>query len=480
MMGVIHPFKSAYLSKIPPNFIDECSATYCLLMPVRQLFILDNIVGSKKTSDDKVSSLAPNQSVSTVSTSTQSEEAAHPTLASSVRRATRLALKAKPVKEVKNKMSPEELSRAAERLSQRRMKKMTGGLAVPKTFKEVTGTPEDMQFLTDKGKTEVNGMFGDGKASLKDSTQAYARLAPQRSTDVVRQEGDDLDVTAPVQAPKADDVGHSAEPTQVTTEVLKVSVDTECKRRTPSKANRTEPEATGDDQMGRAHERVDMVLGLDRVPKTNSRGRATRNRIIEAARRILIEQGTDKLSIDRVLEEAKVSKGSFIHHYPSRSALIEALVDSYAQHLDEVQRELEHKARMTSKVPSRLLRAYGDWYREFSEGRIDRGISPFAALAVASPENRQLMTPVRCWYREYFNRVKREPCGPTTALIVTLAYDALFFHQLLGTDVLTSQEKRHIVEGLERLSGNITHTSSAPDFDPDLNSELASDDPFEQ
>ena len=96
-------------------------------MPVRQLFILDNIVGSKKTSDDKVSSLAPNQSVSTVSTSTQSEEAAHPTLASSVRRATRLALKAKPVKEVKNKMSPEELSRAAERLSQRRMKKMTGG-----------------------------------------------------------------------------------------------------------------------------------------------------------------------------------------------------------------------------------------------------------------------------------------------------------------------------------------------------------------
>ena len=142
---------------------------------------------------------------------------------------------------------------------------------------------------------------------------------------------------------------------------------------------------------------------------------ATRNRIIEAARRILIEQGTDKLSIDRVLEEAKVSKGSFIHHYPSRSALIEALVViRYAQHLDEVQRELEHKARMTSKVPSRLLRAYGDWYREFSEGRIDRGISPFARVGCGFARKssaRQL--PVRCWYREYFNRVKREPCGPS-------------------------------------------------------------------
>lgn len=181
MGGVIHPFKSAYLSKIPPNFIDEGSATHYLLMPVRLLFILDNIVGSKKTSDDKVSSLAPNQSVSTVSTSAQPEEAAHPTLASSVRRATRLALKAKPVKEVKNKMSPEELSRAAERLSQRRMKKMTGGLTVSKTFKEVTGTPEDMQFLTAKGKTEVNGMLGDGQAPLE---RFHAGLCALSTTEV--------------------------------------------------------------------------------------------------------------------------------------------------------------------------------------------------------------------------------------------------------------------------------------------------------
>lgn len=248
-----------------------------------------------------------------------------------------------------------------------------------------------------------------------------------------------------------------------------VGIERESRVRRRGRPNRhVSPEGRPAEASGQVHERVDMVLGLDRVPKTNSRGRATRLKIIEAARRILIEQGTDKLSIDRVLDEAKVSKGSFIHHYPSRSALIEALVDSYAQHLDEVQRELEQRARETTDVPSRLLRAYGDWYREFSEGRIDRGISPFAALAVASPENRQLMTPVRCWYREYFNRVKREPCGPTTSLIVTLAYDALFFHHLLGTDVLTAQEKRHVVEGLERLSGNLSHSNSAPDFEPGL------------
>lgn len=428
-------------------------------------------MGSNHSSDDKVSSLTPNQPVSKESDSVHTEEAATPVLASSVRRSTRLALKSKPVKEVKAKLTPDELSRQAEILIQRRMQKMSGIMGAPKTFKAVTENSADVQLLTAQGMSEVKGILDNVKTSGNGSSQNQTLVTSGVADDDNRQQGDDNGVTAPTQQPSASRGRRKAMFAQVAQEVLKVSVDTACKRR-----KRTEPEATGDDQIGRAHERVDMVLGLDRVPKTNSRGRATRNRIIEAARRILIEQGTDKLSIDRVLEEAKVSKGSFIHHYPSRSALIEALVDSYAQHLDEVQRELEQKARLSSKVPSRLLRAYGDWYREFSEGRIDRGISPFAALAVASPENRQLMTPVRCWYREYFNRVKREPCGPTTALIVTLAYDALFFHHLLGTDVLTSSEKRRIVEGLERLSGNITHSCSAPDFDPDLRLEATGDD----
>lgn len=58
------------------------------------------------------------------------------------------------------------------------------------------------------------------------------------------------------------------------------------------------------------------------VVRRRANGRATRLKILAAARAIIIEKGTDSLSIDRVIKEAGVSKGSFMYHFPSRQALI--------------------------------------------------------------------------------------------------------------------------------------------------------------
>lgn len=182
--------------------------------------------------------------------------------------------------------------------------------------------------------------------------------------------------------------------------------------------------------------------------KTRANGRATREKILQAAREIIIERGTDSLSIDRVISLAGVSKGTYLYHFPHREALIEALVKEYAKHLNDVQSSLENEAADQSP----LLTAYEAWYEKFSSGKLDNGSSPLIALAMASHENRRFMEPVRQWYRSYFDRVKQEPCGAARALIYTLAYDALFFHHLFGTDVLTTEEKRSIIEELRRFS----------------------------
>ena len=62
------------------------------------------------------------------------------------------------------------------------------------------------------------------------------------------------------------------------------------------------------------------------------------------------------------------------------------------------------------------------------------------------------MEPVRDWYRRYFDRVKQEACGSERALVYTLAYDALFFHHLFGTDVLTREEKASVTRALKALA----------------------------
>ena len=59
-------------------------------------------------------------------------------------------------------------------------------------------------------------------------------------------------------------------------------------------------------------------------------GAATRERILEAAQRLVLERGFAGTSVDAVLAEASVTKGGFFHHFPSKQALGLALVERYA------------------------------------------------------------------------------------------------------------------------------------------------------
>ena len=59
-------------------------------------------------------------------------------------------------------------------------------------------------------------------------------------------------------------------------------------------------------------------------------GTATRDRILDAAQKLVIDHGFAATSVDRVLEASATSKGAFFHHFPSKVDLGRALVDRYA------------------------------------------------------------------------------------------------------------------------------------------------------
>ena len=58
------------------------------------------------------------------------------------------------------------------------------------------------------------------------------------------------------------------------------------------------------------------------------KGRATRDQLIAVATRLFAERGYDGTSIDAVLEEAGVSRGSLYHHFASKTALFEAVLQA--------------------------------------------------------------------------------------------------------------------------------------------------------
>lgn len=55
-----------------------------------------------------------------------------------------------------------------------------------------------------------------------------------------------------------------------------------------------------------------------------------RDRILDAARALVLEQGFGSTTLEQVLAEASASKGAFFHHFSSKAELGRALVEQYA------------------------------------------------------------------------------------------------------------------------------------------------------
>jgi len=67
---------------------------------------------------------------------------------------------------------------------------------------------------------------------------------------------------------------------------------------------------------------------MDRRNKNVARGEATRGQLVEVATRMFAERGYEDTSIEAVLREAGVSRGSLYHHFASKEALFEAVAEN--------------------------------------------------------------------------------------------------------------------------------------------------------
>ncbi len=198
------------------------------------------------------------------------------------------------------------------------------------------------------------------------------------------------------------------------------------------------------------HSRAYQPLG---VPLRQSRvdGRETRERILTVARHIIVREGTEKLTLRNLCEQAHISRSTFFYHFKERSDLIRALAQDYAAHLERVYNdELAHAKAQDAYDP--YLAAYGAWYEKFSAGSIDNGESPLLPLVMASRENARFLSPVLSWYRRHFDQLKNTPNGEEVGLLLSFAYDGLFFHHLFGIKELSPIEEEKLLTFMQKLA----------------------------
>jgi TetR/AcrR family transcriptional regulator, transcriptional repressor for nem operon len=96
-------------------------------------------------------------------------------------------------------------------------------------------------------------------------------------------------------------------------------------------------------------------------------GTETRERILDNAERLILEQGFAATSVDAVLAAAGTSKGAFFHHFPSKNDLARALVERYAAGDIAVLEEFMAKAEAESDDPAEQVVAFLRLFEEASD-----------------------------------------------------------------------------------------------------------------
>jgi len=97
-----------------------------------------------------------------------------------------------------------------------------------------------------------------------------------------------------------------------------------------------------------------MVARADTTPRKEprqERAKATVDAILSATARILVKEGYDRASTNRIAEAAGVSVGSLYQYFPSKEALVAALIEKHSQ---EMLSYLESRA--ASHAPTAPLR----------------------------------------------------------------------------------------------------------------------------
>ncbi|NKZ07782.1 TetR/AcrR family transcriptional regulator [Actinomadura latina] len=147
-----------------------------------------------------------------------------------------------------------------------------------------------------------------------------------------------------------------------------------------------------------------------------------RQALLDAAEAVLSEQGTQALTLSAVADRAGVSKGGLLYHFPTKEALVRAMVARVIEEFDDL--IASYIDSYGDGAPGAYTRAYVDATFEIltGEARAYRRWSAITAAA-ADPEQAE---PLNEAMRRWHGRAPAEDPDPGTAMVVRLAAEGLW------------------------------------------------------
>ncbi len=141
-----------------------------------------------------------------------------------------------------------------------------------------------------------------------------------------------------------------------------------------------------------------------------------RDEILDAGQRLIYSRGYERMTIQDILDELRISKGAFYHYFGSKTDLLEAVIDRL---IDEVER------RLTPIIANADLNALEKFQRYFD-----------AMMQLKAEHKPFLVALLRVWYTDE-NAIVREKVRLHSAERVVALLNAII-QQGIGEGVMRS------------------------------------------
>lgn len=179
----------------------------------------------------------------------------------------------------------------------------------------------------------------------------------------------------------------------------------------------------------------------------NARGRkSSREKILDAAAELVAEIGAGRLTLDAVAERAGLSKGGLLYNFPSKDALLQAMIQRMIDQVSDAKEALRAQMKPGPNLEARLTTTTllnmccGGKMQEVATG-----------MMAASAENPRLLDPVRDVIAATLEQLKASSDDLDTALLGWLAVEGLSNLEMHKLSPFSDQDRERIVQAINRL-----------------------------
>lgn len=171
-----------------------------------------------------------------------------------------------------------------------------------------------------------------------------------------------------------------------------------------------------------------------RAPET------ARAEILNRAMEVAAERGAAGFTLDAVVEGTGLSKGALLHHFPNKTALLEALMD----HLGGLfVQAVEAEARRDPQPYGRSARAYlrVTIKDALTDGDVSLGRAALAACAIDPAVARRWKAALK----PITSDDPTDPAGADDALMLRLLADGLWLSDLFGMHDVSAEQRQALL-----------------------------------